>query len=234
MDVPVFDSVGRNLYLYGIHEREESQLFQAALRSGDHFLDVGGHCGYFSVLAAAQVGATGRVWALEPNPPLAKLLQSNLDRFPDVPTRVLHACAWKQTTRLSLQLADESDWGESWATPPGSDVTKGDRIAVDGIALDELKDDIGEVRLAKIDAEGAELQVLKGMQEILESEAPPILFLEVLAGCLSRQSHTPTDLYDFLAERGYESFVARSGALVPCPRGTEGTLIVFQNPKNPL
>ena len=50
----------------GTYERPTQMFLMRVMRAGDAFVDVGAHIGYFSLLAAALVGETGRVVAVEP------------------------------------------------------------------------------------------------------------------------------------------------------------------------
>lgn len=60
----------------------------ATLRPGDVFIDVGANTGYFSLLAAARVGASGRVVAVEACPRTFEALRANLAQNPPLAKRV--------------------------------------------------------------------------------------------------------------------------------------------------
>ena len=50
-----------------LYESETSVFLGAVLQPGDTFIDVGAHVGYFSMLAAAFVGKSGRVISFGPD-----------------------------------------------------------------------------------------------------------------------------------------------------------------------
>lgn len=52
----------------GTYELQKHRAIDHFLREGDAFIDIGANKGDFSVHAALQVGATGRVVAFEPEP----------------------------------------------------------------------------------------------------------------------------------------------------------------------
>jgi FkbM family methyltransferase len=143
----------------------------ASLQPGDVFVDVGANVGLFTLLAARRVAPEGRVIAFEPHPgarsAMAELLQRNdagacveiVDAaLADVAdgTAALHlACDTVLSTLdpAHSPLVDDFDFPESIAVP----LTSLDAwMARRGI-------DPGRLRLVKIDVEGAEEAVVRGM-----------------------------------------------------------------------
>lgn len=59
------------------HDGELARIVDV-LTPGDHFVDAGANCGIFSCRAASIVGPTGRVLAIEPNPPMIERLRVNV------------------------------------------------------------------------------------------------------------------------------------------------------------
>src|SRR5262249_10578177 len=66
------------VYYFGMWEPNLTRWIWERLRPGDTFIDVGANIGYFSLLAAKRVGATGRVVAIEASPKIFSALQCNL------------------------------------------------------------------------------------------------------------------------------------------------------------
>ena len=54
--------------LGGTYEPEQTRAFEELVKPGDTVLDVGAHVGYYTLLSSVLVGASGRVFAFEPNP----------------------------------------------------------------------------------------------------------------------------------------------------------------------
>src|SRR6185436_6225769 len=72
------EEIARDACLVGIYEPQETWLVSRLLRPGMTAVDVGANWGYFTLLCAHLVGATGRVLSLEPDPRVFELLQENL------------------------------------------------------------------------------------------------------------------------------------------------------------
>ena len=70
--------VSRRIREEGIWEPYETELLLGMLQPGDVMVDVGANIGYFSVIAAAQVGEAGAVVAFEPDPRNCELLRRNV------------------------------------------------------------------------------------------------------------------------------------------------------------
>ena len=65
------DTIPALLYYLGMVEDNLTYWFEEQLRPGDIFVDVGAHIGYFSLLEAQHVGASGGVVAIEASPHMA-------------------------------------------------------------------------------------------------------------------------------------------------------------------
>src|ERR1019366_6193498 len=68
------ERVSRSLYLYGTFEPTISALLPKLVTTGNVVVDAGANFGYFTLLASAAVGPTGKVFAFEPDP-------RNIDRL---------------------------------------------------------------------------------------------------------------------------------------------------------
>jgi FkbM family methyltransferase len=170
------ESLGRKLILRETHEPELTQRIQENLRRGDLFVDVGANIGYYTLLASRLVGEEGLVLAFEPSP-------SNLARLAD--NLVLNRC--QNVLLFSEALSDREGAAKlslPWAINSGvcslgnGPSTHGDECFRNGYTLAATRrlDDVlasvapgRRVGVVKIDAEGHEPQVLRGMGELLRT-----------------------------------------------------------------
>ena len=140
---------------------EEYNAFRADIRPGDTVLDVGANIGAYTVLFAQWVGPHGRVIAFEPAPEPYRALRMLVDAN-TVADRV-----------TALDQAVSSLEGTAAFAAVGVDganrlTRTGDGMTVATTTIDAVCRRLNvRPRLIKIDAEGAELDVLRGARQTL-------------------------------------------------------------------
>ena len=74
------EEIGRTIIAKGIYDEHAIYCIEKILQSLDSpvCLDIGANIGFFSLLAAKCVGASGKVIAFEPNPSTADILEKNI------------------------------------------------------------------------------------------------------------------------------------------------------------
>jgi FkbM family methyltransferase len=133
----------------------ETELVKTLVKLGDLTVDVGCHVGWFSCVMAKQ-GAS--VVALDPNREVAKIAFSN---FLGLPICLIEAAALDVVGEVPFFMPSlyEDGWG-SIASTFGDD--RSSPTMVEAVRLCDVLPN-GKIRLVKIDTEGSELQVLKGL-----------------------------------------------------------------------
>jgi FkbM family methyltransferase len=212
--------ISRQIREHGIWEAYETSLLWRFLRPGDCFLDAGANIGYYTVIAAERVGPSGRVLAFEPEPQNFSLLQKNL-RLNGVQQRVHARRAALSDRDQDLELHLHADnLGDHQVFPDES----GRRvIPVSGLrGASCLADKVSTVNLVKIDTQGAEYHVTRGLMPLLKASGSRLRMIVELtpfslqsAGCsgselvqLLQQLDLPFAIIDHIEHR-----------LVPCAAG---------------
>jgi FkbM family methyltransferase len=182
----------------------------ALLHPGDVFYDIGANIGWYSLLAARAVGRSGKVIAFEPNLPNAVLLQKNVatNRLANVtviPAAVTDQNGWATfLDHGSLMGRLSKRDSEAQATRRAGRIQShmGSSV-VPVLALDSwIAEGTREPpRVLKIDVEGAEVGVLRGMTETLQSVRPTLII--ELHG-------TRTEVADVLDSVGYQHALIES------------------------
>lgn len=190
----------------GKFELAEREFILRTLQPGDVTIDVGANVGYFALLMASKVGPEGHVYAFEPLPRNSALLAQSVTEngFADRITLTRAALADRGGELELVSPTTSLHWGGAYlrtadedAFPSGHEVTRVQVSALDEMALRR------PVKFIKIDAEGAELLILRGASRLLHEDRPVVL-AEISApqlGLVSRGS--PTDMITFMARHGY-------------------------------
>jgi len=73
------DPVLSSAVAFGIYENYEREVFQRFCKAGDTVIDIGANVGLYSLTAAARVGSTGKIIAIEPHPESFRFLQKTIE-----------------------------------------------------------------------------------------------------------------------------------------------------------
>lgn len=174
----------------------------AAVRPDDIFFDIGGNIGVVSLCVAGESGA--RVHAFEPEPRNATRLKDNaalngLERRIEV--HELAIGTGKGVAKLFVAGKEGCGLHSLVNSREGSIP-----ITVPVLALDDAANEIGVLpNVVKVDVEGAEFEVLKGMQDLLRRGAVRDLFLEFHPGILREIGVDPASISNLLIRLGYAS-----------------------------
>jgi FkbM family methyltransferase len=166
-----------HLCLDGYWESWITLALARTVRRGWHCLDVGANHGYYTLIMADAAGPEGRVLPVEPTPRLAEHLRQTLDvnGFPRVPVvQQAVSDADGKTLQLVIPARRSLNARLSDVAGPTDDVAD-----VKSVTIDALTHEWPRVDLIKIDVEGAEEAVWRGMQRTIERNRDLVVILEL-------------------------------------------------------
>lgn len=147
-------------------EPQTVALMRKLLAPGDVFLDVGAHVGVMGLVARQLVGPSGQVIAVEPQPYNCERVLRNwsLNGFRNLTLHV--AAAGAEETLVSLPQQSPTDKSRLSLALPMPDATDLSFL-VPMVTLSSVirRQGVDRVRLLKIDVEGYELEVLRGLKD---------------------------------------------------------------------
>ena len=182
-------------YLIAEHDWVAATSADQSVREGDIVIDVGAHIGVFT-RKPLQLGAE-QVVAIEPYPQNVECLRRNFAKEIESGRVVVVASgAWNEKATLALHIGDSSAWN-SFVHPMGAD-----RLDVLVRSIDDILAELGlpSIDFIKIDVEGAEVEVVQGAAQILQTHKPRLM-VDVHQGS-SRWESLPAVIQD--AQAGYQ------------------------------
>jgi FkbM family methyltransferase len=171
----------------------------------DQCIDVGANVGSYSVLLSRNCN---RVYAFEPTPSSFQALQTL-----NIKNVILYNLALGsesgETEIVLPKISGKADYALATLRPLGT--REFDDVEKFKVKVARFNDfatniDFNHIDFVKIDVEGFELQVLRGMSRLLEKKKPDLM-IEI------EKRHNPNyrDVFDYLAAMGYASFFTPDG-----------------------
>lgn len=190
---------------YGSYAPLVTHAMARFLKPGDVFLDVGANAGYISAIAAGFVEPRGQVHAFEPVPEHFARLQRLAELNPAYAI-FANACAATDTDAPRMmhiaRQAGQSTLINSYQRP--EQIVRCETIRA--VRLDSYIQQaaIERVSLFKIDVEGYELPVLKGLERYFRrtGHRPPII-CEIAPRAYPLLGATLFELAEYMASLGY-------------------------------
>lgn len=190
-----------------MYEGETFDFITKNINKGDTFLDIGTHVGFFSIIASKIVGETGKIYSFEMNHSNYSHLLAHI-RINESKNIIPHNWAVSDKSGIIEFFNNtDNDGGHSlWDCGKHEFNIKSKKnpknIISYSIAIDDYFDSNRKVNFIKIDTEGAEVLVLKGMENLLKRDKP-IVVAEVNEFGLKEMGFSYTDLRKIMFDIGY-------------------------------
>jgi len=215
------NSISGDSVFAGNFEIPERKFLKRFLKRGMTVVDAGAHHGFFTVLAAKKVGATGKVIAFEPSDRERKwlLLHLRLNRVLGRVT-VSPMALGKTIGKAKFFVVERLDTGCNSLRQPVVDEPI-QEISASVTCLDVFLSamNIQRVDLIKMDVEGAELELLEGGNQLLSRQPRPIILAELADSRTKAWNYPASAIYDLLVCKGYRWYaLSRDGTPFPQPR----------------
>jgi FkbM family methyltransferase len=203
MSLDTSDFLQRTLFAAGDFESDIRQAIQRRLKPGDTFIDVGANVGFYALCASKIVGATGKVFAFEPAPETMSALRTNIAlNAANIEAVEIALSDRMGQSKLFVDAAHNSGATSMRASPNASqEIT----VILDTYDNYAKRNGIPAPALVKIDVEGAECLVLKGMANLLSRPDRPAMIIEVSENSLTQFGSSKEELFALMATHGYRA-----------------------------
>jgi len=200
-------SSGLNIITTGYIEPNVMKLLQKTFLPGSVFLDVGTNFGFYTVVAGAQVGDAGRIYAFEANPFLVNFIDDNarINGIRDRITIINKAVSDRAgTARFGFSYSGTGG-GSLWKGGNKAGANDGEQlIDVELVRIDDALPPGLVVDCVKIDVEGGELAALRGMHNVVARSPCIRIVMEFFPPLLAAGSGGAGEVLDQLARMGLD------------------------------
>lgn len=192
------------LHLYSfykqISEMKKVNFLKSFLKEGDIVLDIGANVGFYTNIFADLVGKSGKVYAFEPDKKNYNLLLHNSRYFNNIKF-FNKAVGVKNET---IKLYESSTRNTDHQTYNIGDSRKYTQIKC--IKIDDLKLNLKNLRLIKIDVQGYDYFALKGMSRTLRKSKNTIIFGEIWPYGLKKSGSSTRNYMKLIKNLGFKLF----------------------------
>ena len=189
------------LSINGIYEEFETNLIKKEIHSGDVVVDIGANIGYYTLLFAKLVGEKGKVFAFEPDPTNFELLKKNVE-INDYKNVILEQKALSDSHgKMMLSLNSENTAGHHLNFKQEN---IDNSIEVDVLNFDQYfaKRKL-DINFIKMDVEGAESNVIKGMTNTIKNSHNLKMIVEYNPNAIHQMGLHPETFLDLLSDCGF-------------------------------
>lgn len=195
------------LYFTGEFEPQIGVLIRCLLKPGDVAIDVGANIGTHTLEMAAAIGPTGKVYSFEPNALVRSCMFENIrlngfDRIVDVRSQALGEVRGRAFLRVPVE-EDQTYSNQGLSSLVALD-TPHREVEVEAEKLDAFIDArlLSQLTMVKIDTQGYDAKVIRGMSRCLTRLSPVIIF-EYEAWAWKQADESISDLAKWIGKFGY-------------------------------
>lgn len=189
--------VSRPIYIGQAYELGGTAVFKRVLRAGHCVVDIGANIGYTVRIASEQVGPVGRVLAIEPDPDNLRLLRANTRGLEQVTI-----CACAVGAEPGVASLFRSRWNAGDHRLYFNDGREQVLVPVNTVDRLVAEHAVERVHFIKMDVQGYEPHVLRGMLKTLQRDHP-ILLTEFWPNGMRAAGGNPEEFLDTLHDLGY-------------------------------
>ncbi len=187
----------------GTWEPGEGELLRTYIRPGTTFVDVGANVGYFSRLAATCEPA--RIIAFEPHPELVEVLALNVWGLEPV-VEVVTAALGDSNGTVALSSADHN-YGDTRVSAGGAAPST---MVAAVVRMDDMIS--GRVDVVKIDVQGYESEVLRGMQRIILENPQIVMIVEFWPSAIEARGLVAKEVLTDYQTMGFDVYLLLGGS----------------------
>lgn len=202
-----------NLLNGGRYEQDNLDVILSFTRDDSIFLDIGANLGFFSLMVARRVRSLGKVHAFEPNPAIARLLRASayingLGLFDSEAGVIATHEYGLGDTEADIEFVAPMDHAGGGKLAAVGSTCEGTKFKSRIRRVDDVFDESFVCDLVKIDVEGHEASVLRGMERTIRRSKD----IKIVFEKLSVEAGNEAEIESILADNGLVAYAIETGA----------------------
>lgn len=183
------------------YEERFHGALMGAIREGDHIWDIGANVGLYTQLFADAAGSGGKVFAFEPSPGAAAQIEEIAKKYSSV--AVVNKAISDEAGEAFFDISSGADSVTNHLTKEVSGSSETVRVEV--VTGDLMMETLGVPQIIKIDVEGFEYEVIRGMETLLKAPELRGVFCEVHFAVLESRglANAPIEIEQRLKRAGF-------------------------------
>jgi FkbM family methyltransferase len=205
----IVGSYNHNCWI-GTYERRKRAAFEQIVKPGSVVYDIGAHVGFYTLLASVLVGDQGKVFAFEPMPRNLRFLREHLRLNQHTNVAIVEAAVWSEPGTTPFRIGPTSATGR---------VARTGELCIRTVQIDHAiaNQELPTPDLLKIDAEGGELEVLRGAVHLMSTKRP-IIFLATHGAEIHQQCCELLHSLDYILTALDDKTIQQSAEVLAVPR----------------
>jgi FkbM family methyltransferase len=198
---PKRGDINTDLYLYRKREPicTEYLINSGIIQRNDVVLDIGANIGYYALVESKLVGENGRVYAVEPVKSTYNLLKKNIELNKSKNISTYNYAFGDKNSDSNIYVSSKSNLCAMTREATGGKIITVQEVKV--LTVDEFVKDKPPPTLVRMDVEGYEYEVIKGMTQTLKGKTK--ILLELHPNMLGFESKKLDELLQTLQDNNY-------------------------------
>lgn len=168
--------ISRELAVDGIREPGSTKEIINILKKDDVVVEIGANIGYYALIESKIIGKKGKIYAIEPSAKNVKMLKKNIELNSAQNIEVFELAIGDRNANEKMNISTHSNWN-SLVKQRNKNVIA--QIEVKVLTLDRFLIGKKMPDFIRMDVEGYEYNIIKGMKNMLKSKTPLKLFVEL-------------------------------------------------------
>jgi len=193
----------KDLLINRCREPYISRAFTNLIKEGDVVFELGANIGYYALQAATLVRKTGLVYAVEPAPLNIQALRENIKLNNLSNIEVYEVAIGEENGKSRIMISEKGNLCTMESIDAHRTFTSS--VEVDTMSLDSFMQNKRPPDFLRMDVEGYEYYVIRGMKKLLKAGHPKRMFIEVHFDILREKA---MEMLETLKECNYEIIAA--------------------------